>query len=148
MRSGTFGRMSGVLAVLLITGAACERKPRAAERAARPAAADSALDPRILAALPPGVTAKMAKAGHLLYVAQCAACHGPGGTGTQLGPALNTAEHTHGEGTPEEIARVIEEGLPAVKPYSIPMPGRAGEFDAEQLKSLAGYVYALRATAK
>lgn len=147
MHGSTIGRLSGLLAILMIAGAGCERKPRVAERAARPVAADSALDPRIIRALPPGVTAEMARAGHRLFVAQCAACHGPSGTGTQLGPALNSGEWLHTRGEPAAIAHVIEQGLPPEKPYSIPMPGRAGAFDAEQLRSLAGYVYALRGTA-
>jgi cytochrome c oxidase cbb3-type subunit 3 len=129
----------------VVVSGACEQKPRARERTAQPVVEDSALDPRLVKALPSGVNEMMARSGQRLYTTECAACHGPGGAGTQLGPALNTGEWTRISGSPEEIARVIEEGLPPEEPYNIPMPGRAGAFDAEQLKSLAGYVYALHA---
>jgi len=145
MRSRRSGQRSVGLLLVVMLIAGCEGKPRERDRVAQPVVEDSALDPRIIKALPSGVSEKMARTGQRLFVADCAACHGAGGTGTQLGPALNTGAWTKIEGSPEEIARVIEEGLPPAKPYDIPMPGRAGSFDAEQLKSLAGYVYALHA---
>lgn len=103
------------------------------------------LDPRIAAALPPGVTLQMAQRGQRLFEAACAACHGPQGGGTQIGPALNDAEWLHIQGALDEIVQLIRAGVPNPQQFTIPMPPREGEFSDAELRDLAAYVAALKA---
>lgn len=52
------------------------------------------------------------EAGKLIYVAKCAACHGPDGGGL-IGPNLTDRFWIHGKGTPNDIMKVVTEGVPA-----------------------------------
>lgn len=101
------------------------------------------LDPALAAHLPPGATMEMAESGRRLFVT-CSVCHGPDAGGTQLGPSLRDGEWVDISGTPEEIERVIREGVPEPKVFATPMPVMGGgEFDDTQIRDLTAYVYAL-----
>src|ERR1700736_709186 len=51
------------------------------------------------------------RAGAMLFRSQCAACHGPDGTGTGAGPSLTSGAFAHG-GSDEALFRTISKGLP------------------------------------
>lgn len=93
--------------------------------------------------LPEGVTAEQVELGRKLFL-PCAVCHGLDGAGTQLGPSLRNGEWIHIAGTLEEIEGLIRTGVPSPRTYPVPMvPMGGGAFDAEELRSVASYVYAL-----
>jgi mono/diheme cytochrome c family protein len=93
--------------------------------------------------LPPGTTIEMAREGRELFRV-CSTCHGVDADGTQLGPSLRDQEWLHGEGSFEEIQRVIHEGVDPPREYPIPMPaGGGGNFTEDQVRSIATYVHAL-----
>jgi mono/diheme cytochrome c family protein len=109
-----------------------------------PATAPAALDPAIVGELPPGVTTEMVATGQQFYGTVCAACHGPAGVGTPLGPALNDQEWIHIDGSIAEIVRITEAGVPQPREYPAPMPRMGGaHFSPEQLQAIGAYVYAL-----
>jgi mono/diheme cytochrome c family protein len=94
--------------------------------------------------LPPGVTPAMVQEGQQLYSMVCVACHGSGGSGTQLGPALNDQNWIHVTGQFEEIAHIIGIGVARPLEYQVPMPARGGgDFTDDQIRAIAGYVYVL-----
>lgn len=82
--------------------------------------------------------AASAAAGEILYVDNCAACHGDTGDGDpeQGAPALNDAIWLYGE-TRDEILTQIDEPKHGV------MPGWVDRLDDATLKKLAVYVHAL-----
>jgi mono/diheme cytochrome c family protein len=101
------------------------------------------LDPALSAHLPPGATMEMAENGRKLFVT-CSVCHGADAGGTELGPSLRDGEWVDIDGSPEQIQQVIREGVPEPKKLSTPMPPLGGgRFDAEQIRDLATYVYAI-----
>jgi mono/diheme cytochrome c family protein len=105
---------------------------------------EAQLDPRVLASLPPGATPDMALLGRDLFVVGCAACHAPDGTGTALGPSLVHDDWIHTTREVDSIIQIVRGGVPSPREYPVPMPPREGEFNQEELQSLAAYVYALR----
>ena len=129
------------LAVMGATG--CQRTDAAAgsEPEETPEAAE--MDAALAASLPPGATPDMAEAGRQLFL-PCAVCHGLDGKGNQLGPSLRDSTWTHITGSLEEIERVIRDGIPEPRDYPVPMaPMGGGDFDAEELRAVATYVYAI-----
>lgn len=101
------------------------------------------LDPRLTADLPQGVTPAMAEQGRELF-AVCSVCHGADVRGTQLGPDLRDAEWIGVSRDMEEIERVIVQGVAEPEEHPIPMPPLGGgDFDQEQVRALAAYVYAM-----
>jgi mono/diheme cytochrome c family protein len=94
--------------------------------------------------LPAGATAEQAAEGRRLYAVACVMCHGERAEGTQLGPPLAEGAWTHGSGSLEDIARVVEEGAPATDEYGVPMPPRGnGTFTDEQVRAVSTYVFSL-----
>jgi mono/diheme cytochrome c family protein len=95
-------------------------------------------------ALPPGVTMQMVARGERLYQGICVACHGAGGVGSPIGPALNDQAWIHVRGEYAEIVRITAEGVPQPHRYPAPMPQRGGgNYSLEELQALGAYVYAL-----
>jgi mono/diheme cytochrome c family protein len=82
--------------------------------------------------------------GERLYGMACVACHGPNGAGTQLGPSHRDTEWIHVDGGLDGIVEVIRTGVPAPEEHPVPMPPLGGgDFDDEQVRALAAYVYSL-----
>jgi len=115
---------------------------------ARTASEDESVDSAAVAVstvanLPPGVSAEAAEEGRELFL-PCAVCHGLDGRGNQLGPSLRDSEWRRISGSLEEIEAVIRSGIPAPSTYPIPMvPMGGGDFDDEELRAVASYVYAI-----
>jgi mono/diheme cytochrome c family protein len=86
----------------------------------------------------------MVEEGERLYATACIACHGPGGNGTQLGPSHRDEEWIHVDGSLESMMELIRAGVPSPKEHPVPMPPLGGgDFDDEQVRALAAYVYSL-----
>ena len=62
-------------------------------------------------------------AGAQSFRSQCAACHGPGGSGGVVGPSLTTGTFKNG-GTDEALYRVITKGIPGTAMTAFPLNGR------------------------
>jgi mono/diheme cytochrome c family protein len=106
--------------------------------AAAPAMGDAAAN------LPPGVTAQMVGEGQQLYGTVCIACHGAGGTGGPLGPALNDQNWIHITGEFEEIVTITRNGVAQPREYPAPMPPMGGgNFNDDQLRAISAYVYSI-----
>ncbi|CAN5708857.1 hypothetical protein BH23GEM3_BH23GEM3_16130 [soil metagenome] len=154
MRKSLFlvGTLTAALAVGACNGAddraAPGTDPATAPAAGSPGApgapAAAPVDPRLAAALPPGVTAQMVTEGQQLYATVCVACHGAAGTGTQLGPSLNDQNWIHISGEYDEIVNITATGVARPREYPAPMPPRGGgNFTDEQVRSIAAYVFSL-----
>lgn len=97
-----------------------------------------------LAALPEGVTQEMVEEGQRLYGSVCVACHGAGGAGSTIAPALNDPDWIHITGELPEIEQIIRAGVQQPQEYPAAMPPMGGgNFDAEQLRAISSYVYAI-----
>lgn len=79
------------------------------------------------------------KNGGDLYRSQCVACHGAEAQGG-IGPNLVDAYWIHG-GKVTEVRDTVEAGVPAKG-----MPPWGGIFSAEEVDSVAAYLYSLRGT--
>lgn len=99
----------------------------------------------VAASLPQGVTQEMVDQGQQLFNGGvCTACHGSGGVGGALAPALNDAEWLNISGDYPEIVTTITTGVPSPKQFPGAMPPKGGgSFTDEQVRQLAAYVYAL-----
>ena len=96
--------------------------------------------------LPAGATAADVAEGEKLFTStgNCFTCHGQGGAGTPLAPALNDAQWLNIDGTFEAIQSVVKSGVATPKQYPAPMPPMGGAtFTDAQLKQVAAYVYIL-----
>ncbi len=80
------------------------------------------------------------KAGQAVFVAKCAACHGPDGGGV-IGPNLTDDSWINGKGTRVEIVRLISEGVVAKG-----MPAWGELMPREELVAVASYVYSIVGT--
>lgn len=100
--------------------------------------------PVVAAELPPGVTQEMVDEGQQLYGTVCVACHGAGGVGGPVGPALNDQNWIHIGGSFDELVQIITAGVPQPRQYPAPMPPRGGgPFTDDQIRAISAYVYAL-----
>ncbi|HEU5170463.1 MAG TPA: cytochrome c [Gemmatimonadales bacterium] len=75
--------------------------------------------------------------------ANCMACHGQGGRGTEHGPSLWGALWLHGEGTYESLLDQVKHGVPASRSYTgeaMPIRGWNTMSDAEA-QAVAAYVW-------
>jgi mono/diheme cytochrome c family protein len=107
-------------------------------------AAPAAVPVLAAADLPPGVTQAMVEDGERLYGTVCFACHGPAGTGTPAGPALNDPNWVAIDGSFDQILNVIHAGVPRPVQYPGAMPPMGGgNFTDEQVRAISAYVYAL-----
>lgn len=106
-----------------------------------PAAETPVLSPDIT---PPGVTQAMVENGQQLYGTVCTACHGPAGAGSPAGPALQDQSWIHIGGAYDEIVAIIQSGVATPQQYPAAMPPLGGgNFDANQVRDIAAYIFAL-----
>ncbi|MGM0575263.1 MAG: c-type cytochrome [Myxococcota bacterium] len=80
--------------------------------------------------------------GRVLYQANCAKCHGPGGEGTETTAAVDvdfTSRVWHEKWSDEDLARIIVEGRPPNMP---PVP-----LSEPQLRDVIAYVRSLQEAA-
>lgn len=98
----------------------------------------------LAANLPEGVTQEQFQEGQQLFTGQggCHACHGPQATGTQLAPDLTDSEWLNVSGRNyEEIAELIQTGVPQPVEHPGPMPPMGGaSLNDQQVNALAAYV--------
>jgi mono/diheme cytochrome c family protein len=93
---------------------------------------------------PPGVTQAMVESGEQAFGTVCTACHGPAGAGSPAGPTLRDQEWIHISGSYDEIVALIQSGVPTPRDFPAPMPPLGGgNFDADQVRALAAYIFAL-----
>jgi mono/diheme cytochrome c family protein len=103
-----------------------------------------ATQPVVLAALPAGVTQEMVDQGQQLYGTVCVACHGAGGMGAAIGPALNDQNWIHITGEFDELVNIITVGVAQPRQYPAAMPARGGgPFSDDEVRAIAAYVYAI-----
>ena len=94
--------------------------------------------------LPAGVTQAMVDEGQQAFGTVCVGCHGPAGAGTPVCPSLNDAQWINITGSYPEIVTTITNGVPKPKQHAGAMPAKGGgNFDENQIRALAAYVYAL-----
>lgn len=106
--------------------------------------AGGAAVPQLAAGAPAGVTQEMVDAGAQAFGTVCSACHGAGGAGTPAGPALADATWLNISGAYDEIVGIIQSGVPNPVQAPAPMPPLGGgNFNEEQVRQLAAYVFAL-----
>lgn len=139
-------RLSVQVGLTLLVAAGCRDSP-SAERAAPGRVAEEsqveAVDPRLTASLPSGVTAEMVEEGREQFLV-CAVCHGFDARGNQLGPSLRDDEWITASRDMEALERVIREGVPEPEEYPVPMPPMGGgDLTPEQVRALAAFVYAV-----
>lgn len=100
--------------------------------------------PDLPAAAPAGVTQAMVEEGQQLYGTVCTACHGSGGVGTPAGPNLNDQSWLHIGGSYDELVTIIQSGVPTPVEFPGAMPPLGGgNFNDEQVRAIAAYIFAL-----
>jgi len=96
---------------------------------------------------PAGVTDSAIAWGNALYhgSANCAACHGAQGGGTDEGPALTGGLWLHGPGTYEWLVEQIKTGIPAHRTMTgKPMPMRGWvPMNDQDVQAVAAYVWSI-----
>ena len=96
---------------------------------------------------PPGVTDSAVAWGKALFhgSANCSACHGVEGSGTDAGPPLTGALWLHGPGTYEWLAEQIRRGIPAHRTLSgLAMPMRGWSMmNDDDVRAVAAYVWSI-----
>jgi mono/diheme cytochrome c family protein len=76
--------------------------------------------------------------------ATCAGCHGAGGVGTPVGPALSGGTWLWGDGSLASITESIKNGVPEPKQHPGAMPPMGGvKLSDANLKAVAAYVWSL-----
>ena len=119
--------------------------PEAAKPAAAAAPAGGAA-PAKAGTAPAGATAADVEAGKTIFssTGNCFTCHGPGGTGTAMAPALNDAKWLHIDGGFAGIQGIVKKGVPTPKEHPAAMPAMGGaQLTDQQIKEVAAYVYSL-----
>lgn len=97
-------------------------------------------------AVPAGATAADVAEGQKIFSAtgNCFTCHGAGGTGSALAPALNDGQWLNISGDFASIQQVVNNGVPTPKQYPAAMPAKGGApLTEQQVKQVAAYVYSL-----
>lgn len=98
---------------------------------------------------PPGATPAEVALGGRIYHGQignaaCVGCHGTNGGGTPLGPDLTDGKWLLGDGSPDSIAKITQNGVPKPKNYRSPMPAMGGgQLTRSEIKAVAAYVWTL-----
>jgi mono/diheme cytochrome c family protein len=71
-------------------------------------------------------------------------CHGEGGKGSVLGPALTGKKWLWGDGSYAAIEKTINDGVPQPKQFRSPMPAMGGaQLTPDQVSAVAAYVYSI-----
>lgn len=99
---------------------------------------------------PTGATAADVTAGQTIFTStgNCFTCHGQGGVGSALAPALNDNQWLNVSGDYASLQQVINNGVPNPKQFPAAMPAKGGApLTDQQVKQVAAYVYSLRPTA-
>lgn len=121
---------------------------RAAEKAAPWRAEVERLDYAAIQA-DPALMQQVRRHGAVLFGDNCAACHGPGGSGGPGFPALAAGSWLWG-GAPEMLAETIRVGInsdhPDTRVSQMPAFGRDQLLTRTELQTLLGYVVALSAS--
>jgi mono/diheme cytochrome c family protein len=120
-----------------------ENKTDAKEAAKTPAPAPA---PKAGGSAPPGATAADVSAGETIFTStgNCFTCHGQGGTGTAMAPALNDAKWIHIDGSWAGIQKIVNSGVPQPREHPAPMPAKGGAaLSDQQVKQVAAYVFSL-----
>ena len=97
-------------------------------------------------AVPAGATAADVAEGEKIFsgTGNCFTCHGAGGAGGPLAPALNDATWLNIDGSFASIETTVNNGVPAPKQFPAAMPAKGGAaLSAAQVKQVAAYVYSL-----
>ena len=130
----------------LVAAVACSRKTTVGSPGATATPAPANRAP----AMPAGVTAATITEGKTLFEAQtsnCGRCHGLDAKGGQRGPNLSDSTWVQIDGSYPEIARIINEGVPAAKikgQYQFPMRPKGGSALTDaQVNSVAAYLWSL-----
>lgn len=102
------------------------------------------------ASLPDGVTDQMVSRGRNVYSnGACARCHGPGGTGSKLGPSLVRGAWAQIGGSYDDIVRVVTAGVPESRirnrSYRLAMHPRGGAMNLSDLdiRAVSAYVWTI-----
>lgn len=118
-----------------------------AEQDTGKAAAAGGAAPAKAAGQPPaGATAADVSEGEKIFTStgNCFTCHGTGGTGTAMAPALNDKAWLHIDGSWPAIQQLVHTGVPKPKEHPAPMPPMGGaQLTDAQVKQVAAYVYSL-----
>ena len=95
---------------------------------------------------PAGATAADVSAGQTVFTStgNCFTCHGQGGVGTALAPALNDKQWLHNNGDFAAIQQIVNVGVPKPKQFPAAMPAKGGApLTDQQVKQVAAYVYSI-----
>ncbi len=98
---------------------------------------------------PPGATQEQVELGEKIFKgevagATCAGCHGAGGIGTPVGPALTSGKWLWGDGSLESITATITKGVPEPKQHPGAMPPMGGvTLSKDEVAAVSAYVWAL-----
>src|SRR3984885_4978219 len=101
--------------------------------------------------VPKGATREMVSLGDRVFHGQvggaaCTGCHGDNGEGTTLAPALTgkNKKWLWSDGSYEEIAKTITDGVPQPKEFRSPMPPMGGaQLTRDQVSAVAAYIWSL-----
>jgi mono/diheme cytochrome c family protein len=96
--------------------------------------------------LPPGVTRAMVSAGEAVYngAGACLTCHGAGGSGSPIGPALSDGDWLHGDGSYDFIVSIINSGVMQPTAFPVPMAPKGGtQISDDDVRAVAAYVWTL-----
>jgi glucose/arabinose dehydrogenase/cytochrome c5 len=98
---------------------------------------------------PPGATPEQVDLGGKIFAgevagATCAGCHGTGGIGTPVGPALDSGKWLWSDGSLASLRTIITDGVPQPRQHPGAMPPMGGvELSEAEVDAVAAYVWAL-----
>ena len=115
---------------------------------ATPAATPAPAPPAAKGAAPPagGGGGNVAEGQQLYSGGVCVACHGAGGAGTALAPALNDNVWVNFPSRPtqDQLVTLIKTGVPQPKSHPAPMPPMGGaQLTDPQVRSIAAYILSI-----
>lgn len=95
---------------------------------------------------PAGATAADVSAGETVFSSSgnCFTCHGQGGAGSALAPALNDKQWLNISGDFASIQQVVNNGVPQPKQFPAAMPAKGGApLSEQQVRQVSAYVYSI-----
>ena len=98
---------------------------------------------------PPGATAEQVALGDRIYHGEasngtCSGCHGSDGSGSSVGPALNTGRWMWSDGSLAGLGNIIARGVPKPKHSEGAMPPMGGSpLSKQDLAAVSAYVWAI-----